>query len=393
MSSPPVSRPKVALIVDTSLASGRGILRGIGDYVRQHVPWSIYHEPRGLDDPAPKWLHGWDGDGIIARVQNKKIAAAVKATGLPVVDLLGMVPEFKFPLLHVDNGAVSRLAAEHLLERGFRRFAFCGFAGVYWSDVRRDAFQQAVRAAGCTCDFHYLPPLAPAARSRDRMEARLTCWVSNLPKPVAVMACCDPPGVMLLEACRRGGVAVPEEAAVIGVDNDEPLCMIADPPLSSVNSNHERVGFEAAALLDRLMSGECPPDSAVHVQPQGVVARTSTDVLAIDDAEMAAIVRFIRERACEGINVRDVVSFSGLSRSTLIRRAQKVLGRSLHAEIVRVRLQRACRLLAETDLSLEAVTSNSGFKHRQYLYKVFQDKFGETPAEYRKRMAQSRPEN
>ncbi|MBN2294401.1 MAG: DNA-binding transcriptional regulator [Pirellulales bacterium] len=378
-------RLKVALIVETSLASGRDVLRGIGDYVRQQGPWSIYHEPRGLEDPVPKWLQGWGGDGIIARVQNKNIATAVQVTGLPVVDVLGLVPESNLPLVHVDDAAIARLAAEHLLERGFRYFGFCAVTGAHWSNRRRDHFQQVVQDAGYACNVCHLPPNIRGRRTWEKLENQLTKWVAELPKPVGLMACNDPRGQLLLEACRRGEVSVPEEAAVIGVDNDEPLCMISDPPLSSVIPNHNRVGFEAAALLDRLMSGGKRPETTVYVPPLRIATRMSTDVSAIDDAEMAPIVRFVRERACDGINVHDVVQFSGLSRSTLLRKTQKILGRTLHAEIVRVRLRRASELLTETDLSIESITEKSGFSHRQYLGKVFKAEFGETLAEFRKR--------
>ncbi len=378
-------RPKVALIIDTALASGRDVLRGIGNYVRQQGPWSIYHEPRGLEDPVPKWLQGWDGDGIIARVQNKKIAIAVEETGLPVVDVLGLVPESNFPLVHVDDVAVAQLAAEHLLERGFRHFGFCGITRALWSNRRRDAFEQMIQNAGYECDVHLLPPNIRGGRTWEKVETQLTQWVTGLPKPVGLMACNDPRGQLLLEACRRSGVAVPEEAAVIGVDNDEPSCLIADPPLSSVTTNHDRVGYEAAALLDRLMSGGSPSQASTYVLPQGIITRESTDVSAIDDAEIASVLRFVRERACDGINMQDVIRFSGFSRSTLQRKTQNVLGRTLHEEIIRVRLHRARNLLTETNLSIESVTTKSGFKHRQYLDKVFKAEYGETLAEYRNR--------
>ena len=378
-------RRKVAVILDATLASGRNSLRGIGQYVREHGPWSIYLETHGLEARRAKCLQGWEGDGIIARVSNRRIAAAIKQTGLPVVDVLGLVPEAKFPLLHVDNAACSRLAAEHLLELGLRRFGFCGLQDVYWSHIRRDAFQQAIRDAGCECDVFHVPREIRGARSWEKVGGRLTRWVRDLPKPIGVMACNDPTALLVLESCRQGGVVVPEEVAVIGVDDDEALCMVADPPLSSVTTNHDHVGYEAASLLERLMSGHRPPKSSTLVAPRGVATRASTDVSAIGDPEMVSIMKFIREHACDGLNLNDVVEFSGLSRSTLMRKSRSVLGRTLYEEITRLRLKHVRQLLAEANLSIEAVSHISGFKHRQYLGKVFKAQCGETLAQYRNR--------
>ncbi len=379
------SLPKVALIVDTSLASGRDVLRGIGDYVRQQGPWSIYHEPRGLEDPVPKWLQGWDGDGIIARIQNDRMAHTVKETGIPIVDVLGLATEARFPLVHADDEGIAQQAAEHLLQRGFRNFAYCGIRHAPWSNRRRDVFTKTISLAGYECSVYHLPTSIRSGRNWEKVEKSFTKWIVELPKPVGIMACNDPRGQLLLEACRRGRVSVPEEAAVIGVDNDEPLCMISDPPLSSVMPNHERVGFEAAALLNRMMAGDDPPGETLFIPPLRVVTRMSTDVSAIEDPEVASVVRFVREHACEGIDLHDIVEYSGFSRSTLLRKTKKVLGRSLHEEIIRVRLQRVHYLLTETNLSIESITHKSGFNHRQYMGKVFKAEYGETLAEYRKR--------
>lgn len=377
--------PKVAVILDVTLVSGRNSLLGIGEYVRRHGPWAIYLDRYGWRYSSPNSLQGWRGDGIIARVANKRMALALKETGLPVVDLLGLVPEVQFPLLHIDNAAASRLAAEHLLGKGLRRFAFCGIKGLYWSRIRQAAFAEAVQAAGHACEVFEIPRDIRNTKTWERAETSLAEWLRGLPKPIGIMVCNDPTGQLVLEACRRGGFMVPEKVSVIGVDNDETICMLTDPPLSSVTTNHDHVGFEAAALLDRLMAGADPPEKTVLVPPQGVAARASTDALAIEDAEMAEIVRFVREHACDGIDINDVVRFSGLSRSTLLRNSRKALGRTLHEEINRVRLRRACELLAETDISIDSITKNCGFRHRQYLGKVFMAEHGETLLEYRKR--------
>ena len=378
-------RFRVALIVETSLASGRDILRGIARYLRAHGPWSIYHEPRALEESVPPWLGQWNGDGIIARIQNKPIADAVIGTGLPVVDVLGLVPGLPVPLVHVDDRAVARLGAEHLLERGFRHFGFCAVEGANWSGTRQHEFETIVRQAGFDCSVCRLPPDTRGLANWEAQQDLLTDWVLALPRPVGVMVCNDPRGQLVLEAARRAGAAVPEQLAVIGVDNDEPLCEISDPPLSSIMPDHDRVGFEGAALLDRLLRGEATVDNRIYVPPSGLITRLSSDILAIDDPHVAMAVRFIREHACDGIGVDDLAAQLPLSRSTLQRRFRKALGRTVHDEILRIRLRRVEELLVDTELSLETVADKAGFAHRQYLGEIFKARTGYTLAQYRAR--------
>ena len=381
----PLRRPRVALIVETSLASGRDILCGIARYLRAHGPWSIYHEPRSLEESVPPWLLDWRGDGIIARIQNRPIAEAVIAAGLPVVDVLGLVPGLPIPLVHVDDQAIARLGAEHLVERGFRHFGYCAVEGANWSDARQAGFEAIVREAGFDCSVCRLPPDTRGLANWEAQQDLLTDWVRSLPRPVGVMVCNDPRGQLVLEAARRAGAAVPEQVAVIGVDNDEPLCEISSPPLSSIRPDHERVGYEGAALLDQMLRGEPAPQEPVYVPPAGLITRLSTDVLAIDDPNVATAVRFIREHACDGIGIDDVVAHIPLSRSTLQRRFRKVLGRSVHEEILRIRLRRVHELLVDSDLSLESVADKAGFAHRQYLGEIFKARTGYTLAQYRAR--------
>lgn len=377
----------MALVIETSLASGRDILRGIARYVREHGPWSIYHEPRSLEESVPRWLGQWDGDGIIARVQNAQIAEAVVSSDIPAVDVLGVVRRPELPLVHVDNAAIARLAAAHFLERGFRRFGFCGVEGTNWSDERRDAFRQAVAEAGGDCLVYTLP--GGEATWEDEQD-HLAAWVRSLPHPCGVMACNDPRGQKVLEACRRSGVRVPDEVAVVGVDDDEPICAISDPPLSSVVPDHERVGYEAAALLERIWSGEVGPGVEVHTPPAGLVTRQSSDVLALADREVAEAIRLIRDRACQGLSVEEVCREMAVSRSTLQRRFHLVLGHTVHDEIVRVRLKRAQELLAGTDMPIATIALRCGFGRQEYLGAVFRARLGVSPAAYRRRSGGTR---
>ena len=376
--------PHVALIVETSHGSGREILEGIAQYVREHGPWSIYHEPRSLEDEPPTWLRRWQGDGIIARLQNHRIAEAVRATGLPVVDVLGVVPDIKVPFVRVDNVAVGRMAAEYYLDRGFKNFAFVGVHGVNWSQSRHDAFCSRLAQTNHCCAVRDIPLHTRSDSSWEAEQDRLAEWLGHLARPVAIMVCNDPVGQRVLEACCRASLLVPDEAAVIGVDNDRTLCAMCDPPLSSVIIDHRRVGYDAATILDAMICRHDTPSSA-PILPLGVASRQSTDVLAIDDPEVALALRFIREHAGDPITVENVLAGTLLSRSVLQRRFRALLGRTIHEEITRVRIKRASELLTETDLPIAVIAVKVGFGHQEYLGAVFKAAMGETPHQHRKR--------
>lgn len=380
-------RPHVALLVETSLASGRDILRGISRYVRENDSWSLYYEPRGLEESLPKWLRQWKGDGIIARIQNQSIAQEVLASGIPTVDVLGVVPGTAFPLVHVNDALIARTAAEHLVERGFKSFGYFGIGGENWSERRRDAFGQTIQSCGGVLRVYESPRGGENAHTWEQTQDALAEWVIRLPKPAGVMVCSDQRGPQFLEACRRAGVAVPDEVAVIGVDDDQPLCEVCNPPLSSVQPGHDRVGYAAAELLARIMAGEPSPTRPQLVDSKGVSIRLSTDVYAIEDRALSTALRWIRENACAPISVDAIARHAGLSRSVLQRRFRVLLHRSVHQEILTTRIKRARELLSETNLSLGDIAEKTGFKHQEYMGAVFKTHLKKTPAQYRRAMA------
>jgi LacI family transcriptional regulator len=393
------SRPRVALLIESSRAYGRGLLLGVARYVRAHGPWSIFLQERGLNDLSPGWLEDWSGDGIIARIESRPMAKAIARLGLPTVDLRNLLPNLNLPSVRTDDAGVARLAADHLLERGFHHFAFCGFDGADYSDIRRDHFAGRIRAAGFPCHVFADPQRPQQATTLEyeeyglKYEDRVARWLAQLPKPIGLMACNDIRGQQVINACRAIGVAVPDDVAVIGVDNDEVLCDLSDPPLTSVMPNTERIGSEAAALLDGLMAGKAPTKQPLCIEPSGVITRRSTEVLAVEDRHIAASVRFIREHACEGIDVGDILRVVPLSRSTLERRFVKALGRSPKDEILRVRLNRAKQLLTETDFTLPLIAEKVGFEHPEYLSVIFKKKSGVTPGQFRAESRIARPAN
>ncbi|HJV49786.1 MAG TPA: DNA-binding transcriptional regulator [Geothrix sp.] len=379
--------PRIALLVETSLASGRDILCGIAKYARNHGPWALYHEPRSLAEGLPAWLQHWEGDGIIARVQDPGLAEAVQATGLPVVDVLGAVPAAGFPLVHVDDHRIAALAAEHLIERGFHHFAFLGIQGENWSEQRLEGFRLALPGPPESVPRFEVPrQLMDRSPWETQMEA-LARWIVQLPKPIGIMVASDQLGHHLLEACRRARILVPDDVAVVSVDNDETLCEVCNPSLSSVEAGHRLVGYKAAELLDHLLRGGERPSQAERVNPHRVIIRASSDVLATSDRQVATALRIIRDLACTGLSASALIARIPTSRSVLQRRFRSETGRSIQQEIIQVRLNHARRLLAETDLPLVEVAERSGFKHREYLGAIFKAHLGKSPAEYRREVA------
>jgi LacI family transcriptional regulator len=382
---------KVVLLVETSRGFGRGLLRGIVRYSRLHGPWAFYITPGDLVQVLPK-MGRWGATGIIARVEDTARATkTILETGLPVIalDLSAQQLASGHPLAGTceicPNGArIGQMAAEYFLEKGFHHFAFAGVArDALWAKRREEGFLQRLTEAGYDCSIHRLPEVT-RDRHWDRQLIQLKKWLQSLPKPVAVLACDDDRGREVLEACQDASLAVPEDVAVLGVDNDELLCEISDPPLSSIALDTQRGGYEAAAALDRLMAGQPVSNRRILVEPTRVVSRRSTDVFALQDRPIAMAVRFINDHVRHSIGVIDVMRYVGLSRRTLEVRFRKVMGRSVLEEITRSRLERARHLLLETDLPIQAVAESVGLKDANYLARVFHRETGMSPTAFRR---------
>lgn len=376
----------VALLIETSGSYGRGLLRGVSKYNRERGGWSTYFHPHGLGDPPPPWLRNWRGDGILARIDTPEIAQLLLKSGVPVVNLRGTVAELPFPYVGPDHDQIAKLAAEHLMERGLKNFAFCGRpAGIHPGlDERGTTFAEVVRQSGGNCEV--FPADCPVDEDNWEMEQeRLAKWLHSLPKPVGVMACNDERGLQVLDACRRCSAAVPDEIAVIGADNDEHLCDLSIPPLTSVDVNAENIGYTAAALLDQMMQGIKPPEMEQRLAPRGIFTRLSTDTVASDDDEVNRTLRYIRENSCEGLRVVDVLAYMGMSRASLQQRLKRIIGRTIHEEIERVRLARVKELLLSPEMTIKQVARATGFSSVQYMTRVFRAALAETPARYRSR--------
>ena len=379
---------KVALLIETSNRYGRDLLYGVRDWMQQGERWAIRFTEQARLAPLPGWLREWEGDGIIARVDSPRIAAALRQTGRPVVDVSAERDASEFPRVSVDNAAVARLAAEHLIGRGFRRFAYFGDAQFLWSRERGREFRRRLAEEGrAGAEFAVR---ARGVRPGSDAEIRaMADWLADQPRPLGVFACYDGRARHVLEACQLRGWAVPDEIAVLGVDNDEVLCELCSPPLSSVQPNARRTGFEAAELLSRMMRGDLPGRLSRRVEPVRVVERQSTDAVAVADSKVAAAVRYIREHVGDGIDVGDVLRAVPMSRTLLERKFEAALGRSPHREILQQRIARARHLLAESEVSIAVVAELAGFGDASYLSVVFRRETGESPRAYRMRQRAS----
>jgi LacI family transcriptional regulator len=316
---------------------------------------------------------------------------AVLGVGLPTVELRRVVSDLGVPFIGVDKRVVADMAADHLMERGLRYFGFCGLPASVHShlDEPRRIFTARIERSGH--EVHFYEAKAEQSTPWDRERKRMAAPISRLPNPIGIMTCHDDRGLQALDACQAAGVSVPDEVAIISVDDDELLCSMFTPQLTSIDGNPEQIGYRAAELLDRMMAGEAPPRDPIHLPPRAVVLRQSTDTLAVDDPAIAAALRHIRGHACEGLRVDDLLDQIHLSRSVLERRFQRLVGRSPKAEIFRVQLERAKQLLTESNLSIDVVAGRSGFRDGRYLCDVFARKVRMTPGTYREQMRRDSP--
>jgi LacI family transcriptional regulator len=379
---------QVAVIIDGSKPYDRKVIGGIGAYAQHHGRWSLYVEESPVQKLSVLRTHRWNG--VIANFDEQRIAAIVSGMHIPVVGVGGKYGWYQCdsgtPYVTPDEEAVARLAFDHFLERGFMQFAFCGFARTRvngWSAERARSFKDFAKLSACRC-WVYNGRHA-TMRNWGQLQDELAVWLAGLPKPVGLMACNDARARHVLEACRRIGVRVPEDIAVLGVDDDAVLCQLTDPPLTSIDQGAHRVGETAASVLDQLMAGRRPRQRWFVVKPAGLVTRRSSDAIAVQDPDVAAALRFIHDHACEGIHFEDVSACVAVARVTLERRFQTLLGRTVHDEIQRIRMERARHLVADTNIPLKQIAFMIGIKQRTYFSVVFRHLFGCTPAEYRRR--------
>jgi len=384
-SSTPVRR--VAILVETTRSYTRDLLSGVSRYLHRHGSWSTFLELRAFESSVPPWLSGWDGDGILTRTHSNAMAQAILSTGLPTVELRSTRYTPRLPFVGMDNALIGQAVAEHFLNRGYRRFAAYTLDTEAFFRERVNRFVDHVEASGSPCVL--LPAMGESTpRDWEAHQKQLMRWLDSLAKPVGIFATNDQLAVRLLDACRRAGIAVPEEVAVVGCENEETLCEFASPTLTSVRFDGLVVGWNAAERLDRLMRGEEDDGHPILVPPKGIEVRASSDEFVIEDAIVLRAARLIRERAFSGLNVAELGALLGVSRSTLERRMKSSLGRSPMEELLRIRFREVNRLLRATGLTIDLIAEQTGFTHARYLQTAYRERFGMTPGEFRRRNAE-----
>jgi LacI family transcriptional regulator len=361
--------PQVVLLLESSRGSGRALLRGFANYARHHGPWAFHWEPGGLNEIWPR-LGKLDAQGVFLR--DGKHVRKVLALGIPTV-VVGHRNEDFPDVAHVvtDSEAAGHLAAEHLLGCGFNHFAFCGPSRIRWSAARRESFQRCLKQAGKQSHF-FNAPVEGGKTSWRTEHLAMGRWLKSLPKPVGVMACNDDYARHLVEACKTARLHVPDQVGIIGVDNDELVCELSSPTISSVAINFERAGYESARLLDGWMRrGRSSRPARIDAPATHVVPRLSTDILAVADAQLLKALRFIRDHARENVRVTDVAQAAGLSRRALENRFRRELGRSILQEIRRVRVDLIAQMLMETDLPISHIAGALGYENLQHIARYF----------------------
>lgn len=374
---------KVLVVIDTTRIFGRQLLRGIGRYSQLHGPWFFYTELGIVENPMPHvHFDDLDAEGIIAHTRNRKTAGTILSLDVPTIIGMPLEPQRDNVIpIFGDWDSTGSLAAEHLLERGFTRFGYFGSAKLRWSKGREAGFRKAIERAGYQVNSYDMR--VSGKKNIPTELKRVIEWLKMLTKPVGIMAGNDDFGQYLLEACARGSIRVPEEVAVVSVDNDELICNMTNPPLSSIETEAEKAGYEAAELLDEMMAEKTISKKHILVSSGRVTTRHSSDILAIQDIEVTAAVRFIRTNFDNLIQVGDVVEATNVSRRVLQQRFKKILGHSIHEEIRRSRIDQAGRMLIETTMPISEIAYRLGYVSVTNFARYFNEQMHMTPREYR----------
>lgn len=373
----------IAVVMDHAASFNREVLSGIGSYVRGRPHWVIVPflaEARGLASTRCR-----ECDGLIGHLFSPALVEAVLKLPIPAVTVSGMLPEYPIPRVSPDDEAVGRLVAEHFLERGYNQFAFVGYQEFDFSQHRLASYENRLRQSGFTVDSFLFPQRRSTNPGIDPLPraAGFHKWLIERPRPLALFAANAMIGFCTSIACHESELRIPDDIALLDVDNDELLSKLSNPPNSSVALATHRMGFEGARMLDHLMSGKKPMETAITIPPIGVVVRQSSDALAIDDEDIAKAVRFIRQPRSQALTVAEVVRHLALSRTTVDSKFKDLVGHSLAEEIRRNRRERAKTLLASSELSIADVAANSGYSGNIELAVDFRKSLGVTPSQYR----------
>ncbi len=365
-----------------------GVYHGIIDYARKHTDWKLLYNVRQFSlihrYTSYEELATAGAEGIILYTRNPEKIEAIQRTGLPAVSISSDLGNFNLPTVTSDDVEVGRTAGRHFLERGFVNYAFTGSSEVSWEIHRRQGFEEIAAALGFRCHFFRDEKIGNSETDR-RTAQELATWLKDLPRPIAIMGADDGRALHVLEACNDMGIAVPREIAIVGVDNNVLVCDSLLPSLSSVAQNTERVGWEAAALLDSILQGKEMGTPQIVIPPRGVVTRMSSDIMAVDDEALGRALTFIRDHLAEQFSIEQLARVAGVSRSSLEKRFRARLGVTTTDMIRDQRLRRAKMLMVETTMPLKAIAEAAGFRRATYFSNVFRDQMGESPGQWRAR--------
>ena len=391
MNLKPTPAPQVILLLPSDTTIAADMRRGILRYIHAHAPWSLrvvegYHQQRVFCQT--------DRSGFAAIIGRPYFQELIVSEGVGAIPQVlidpaeslfdGLVSGSRQIVLRSDSAAAGQMAAEYFLERKYAHCAFVGSpGGLAWSVCRGRRFAEVLAAHGRPCHDFGLPP-ADERNDPDRLVRHLAVWLADLPKPVTVLAATDKVGARVLVACALAGLAVPQEVAVLGVDNDADLCENTNPPLSSVMLDVEQASFQAAGILDDLLREAPPPPTPVTYRPTRVVERQSTGVTQIADSFVLRAREFIANNACAGIGVPEVVAHLHASRRLAEIRFRRELGTSILEEIHRVRFERVCAMLLETDFSISRIVRDCGFDSESYVSTLFRKRHGCTMRDFRR---------
>lgn len=361
----------------------QGLLRGIAQYSNTDGPWFFYREPGRHEGTLPQ-LSPELADGIIAKIPNTVWARKKLPLSVPTILIGYKEIVVGMPQIFGDTEAIGKLAAEYFLNKGFRNLAFCGFDEFHWSRERGKSFKSFLKNKGYK--VHLYKNLKGAARKSWQLEQQdIAIWLKSLPKPVAILACNDDRGQHIMSAAKLAKIRVPDDIAILGVDNDKFVCGLTSPQLSSVVLGTERAGYEAAKLLSQMMKKKKLIDKSIMVTPTHIVTRQSTDILAVEDSDLSAAISYIQKHTDTDLSVDDVVNAGTISRRNLERKFKENFNRTIYDEIKNQRVTRIISMLLETDLTITQIGLALGFKDITHTGRFFKETTGLSPLAYRKK--------
>lgn len=375
---------EIAVLIETDNSWGRSVVQGIADFASKFGPWNLLIDPR---DYSQRWSlpDRWQGDGIIARTSTPPQLEEILSTKLPSVNVDDVIEDLDgIGNVLTDQTEKARLAFDHFRERGLTNFAYYAPPSHEYSRRSEEEFVKFLAEKDTVCHV-YKPGYRVTRRiSRDEQHRRIHRWLNQLPRPVAILAVDARRGRELTEVCTMEGIAVPDEVAILAGDTDDLLCGLSSPPLSSVIVASQKIGYEAAAMLHRMINEQEIPTEPILVSPIGVLSKQSTDALAIDDPMIIKAMRFIQTHAFSGIVVEDVLREVPVSRRYLEQQFKRYFGRLPAEEIRHLRLERGKELLAQSEMSVEAVATACGYAGSTQFGVAFRKKYGQTPLAFRK---------